>query len=101
MKVFVERMGINGEGIAIIPDGKDKGKLIFIDGAIEGEVADIDIVSDRGQFFVAKLNNIITMSQDRVKPKCKYFGVCGGCGLQHMNAIKQSKIKIDERTQNI
>ncbi|MBE5757542.1 MAG: 23S rRNA (uracil(1939)-C(5))-methyltransferase RlmD [Clostridiales bacterium] len=95
MKVFVERMGINGEGIAIIPDGKDKGKLIFIDGAIEGEVVDIDIVSDRGQFFVAKLNNIKTMSQDRVKPKCKYFGVCGGCDLQHMNAIKQSKIKID------
>jgi 23S rRNA (uracil1939-C5)-methyltransferase len=36
---------------------------------------------------------IVEASPDRVTPRCPYFGVCGGCSLQHLRAEAQLPAK--------
>ena len=96
MKVKILRLGTNGEGVFEMSEGKDKGKIAFVDFALPDEIADIKIVNNKSKFAVAKLNNIETVSKFRVAPKCKYFGTCGGCDLQHMEESYQDNFKINK-----
>ena len=43
MKVKIDRLGINGEGICKIPEGVDEGKIAFVDFALPDELVEIDI----------------------------------------------------------
>ncbi|MBR4830475.1 MAG: class I SAM-dependent RNA methyltransferase [Bacilli bacterium] len=91
MVVKVLRLNNEGEGIASID-----GKLVFIKGALPNEEVDIDIIEDKGNYYIGKLNNIITSSSDRVIPKCPYYDKCGGCFLMHLSYNKQLEFKQDK-----
>ena len=93
MKVDVVRLGINGEGIFYVPVGQNKDKIGFVDFVLSGESADIEITQDKSKFCRAKLIELCSKSANRVTPKCKYFGVCGGCDLQHMDKPLQIEFK--------
>lgn len=80
--------GMNGEGV-----GKIDGKIILVPNCLNGEVVDVDILQDEGNYAVAKLNKIIKSSKERVKPPCPWFSSCGGCDLQHMSYSEQLKFK--------
>ena len=93
MEVKILRLNNEGEGIASID-----GKLCFIKGALPNELVDIDILEDKGNYFIGKLNNIITSSESRITPKCPYYDKCGGCELMHLSypntlAFKKDKVK--------
>lgn len=85
----IKRIGINGEGI-----GYYKRLAIFVDNTLPGEECVVRIVELFDQYAKAVLvrikNNI---SPSRVEPKCKYFEVCGGCQLQHVEYNAQLGIK--------
>jgi len=58
------------------------GKVIFVEGAVPGDVVDVQLQknkADWGEGFVKKFH---TYSDIRVKPFCSHFGVCGGCQWQ-------------------
>lgn len=93
MELKIDRLGINGEGIAIISDGDRENKVCFVDGALPNEVVDATIISEKQNYCFAELNNIRVQSQRRVKPKCPYFGICGGCDIQHMDVDMQKELK--------
>ena len=78
MKVFIDRMGINCEGIGKIPDGENKDKLIFVNGAIDGELVNVNIISEKKNYCIGSVNCILSPSMHRCDPKCKFFGDCGG-----------------------
>ncbi len=80
--------GMHGEGVAIID-----GKVFLVSGALVGESVDISLLEDKGNYAIAKINNIISSSPHRVQPKCKYFSQCGGCQLQMMDYEGQLKFK--------
>lgn len=84
----IERLGAFGEGIA-----KREGKTVFIKGALTGEEVIAAVSLTKKSFDIAELKNVVTPSPYRVKPKCKYFGVCGGCGLQHLEYAEQLRLK--------
>lgn len=96
MKVKILRLGTNGEGVFEINEGDDKGKIAFVDFALPDEIADVEIVNNKSKFAIAKLNSIDAVSKFRVVPKCKYFGTCGGCDLQHMDESYQDNFKINK-----
>lgn len=93
MRVTIDRLGINGEGVFRITDSENAGKVGFVFYALPEEVVDIDIVKDKSKFCEATLTNVIESSLHRKEPICPYFNKCGGCELQHMNNSLQLQFK--------
>lgn len=95
MQVHIDRMDHFGNGI-----GNINGKIIFVKGALPGENVDVTITKDKKSFMEGTINTIIYKSSKRVEPFCKYFGVCGGCSLCHLNYENTLEYK-KERVKNI
>lgn len=95
MQVHIDRMDHFGNGI-----GNINGKIIFVKGALLGETVDVTITKDKKSFMEGNINTIIYKSSKRVEPFCKYFGVCGGCSLCHLNYENTLEYK-KERVKNI
>ena len=91
MEVKILRLNNEGEGIASID-----GKLCFIKGALPDEIVDIEIIEDKGNYFIGKLLNVVTPSENRVIPKCPYYDKCGGCELMHQVNNKNLEFKQDK-----
>ena len=87
MKVKIIDTAYGGYGIA-----KD-GKIIFVAHSVEGDVVDISIKKENKNFCYANINSIIEPSKHRIKAKCKYAGLCGGCVFNHIEYNKQLEIK--------
>jgi 23S rRNA (uracil1939-C5)-methyltransferase len=80
----------DGEGI--IRDGK----TAFVGGALPGEVIRFRRLRRHRGHDDGELLEVITASPDRVSPRCRHFGVCGGCALQHLSADRQIDVKEQE-----
>ena len=93
MKVKVDRLGMNGEGVCKIPEGENKDKICFVPFSLPGEVIDVGIVHDKKKFCEGCVREIIEKSSNRHEPECPYFGKCGGCDLQHMDKSLQMHFK--------
>ncbi|MGD9568816.1 MAG: 23S rRNA (uracil(1939)-C(5))-methyltransferase RlmD [Sedimentibacter sp.] len=86
----VEIIDLNnlGQGVAKIDNF-----VIFIEGTIEGDLAEIKITEKKKNFAVGKLLKIIKDSEKRIKPNCVHYEQCGGCQLMHMDYLEQLKYK--------
>jgi len=84
----VADIGASGEGIA-----KFKNNTIFIPFALPDEKVEIKIMHKKQNLMFGKLMEILTPSEERIRPKCKLFTKCGGCQLQHMKNYNQLKLK--------
>ena len=79
--------------------GKIEGKVIFVDGAVPGDVADIFITKNKKDWAEGKAINFREYSKERTKPFCIHFGVCGGCKWQMLPYEKQLQYKQQEAVQ--
>lgn len=70
-----------------------ENKTVFIDGALPGERVTFRYRRRKRNFDEGELVEVLEASPDRVKPRCEYFGVCGGCSFQHIKADRQIKYK--------
>ena len=87
MKVKIIDTAYGGYGIA------KEGKIVFVAHSVEGDVVDILVKKENSNFCYANINSIIEPSKHRIKPKCKYAGICGGCVFNHIEYNKQLEIK--------
>ena len=78
LEVRIERLGAQGDGVAEGPDGP-----LFVPFTLPGELVKVEAKSGDGH---AEPLAILEPSPERVAPVCQYFGTCGGCALQHMDA---------------
>ncbi|MDR6941590.1 23S rRNA (uracil(1939)-C(5))-methyltransferase RlmD [Mucilaginibacter pocheonensis] len=83
--------------IDIAEEGKGVGKtddfVLFVDKAIPGDVADVQVYKSKKNFGEAKITTLKQPSEYRVEPFCEHFGTCGGCKWQHMTYQAQLKFK--------
>ena len=86
--VLIESLDYEGRGIA-----HAEGKVVFIEGALTGERVTYSSYRKKPSFELAKVGQIIQPTFMRVEPKCKHFGVCGGCSMQHMDERAQVAAK--------
>ena len=87
-RVTIESLDQEGRGVAHFD-----GKVIFIEGALTGEVVSYSSYRKKPAFEQAQVVKIFKTSSMRVQPKCKHFGVCGGCSMQHLDARAQVAVK--------
>ena len=88
LEVEIVDLGINGEGI-----GRVKDKTCFVPFLLTGEKASIEVIKEKDNLLFCKAKQIKKESLDRVKPNCKYFEVCGGCSIQHLDYKKSLDFK--------
>ncbi|MFT3736331.1 MAG: 23S rRNA (uracil(1939)-C(5))-methyltransferase RlmD [Rhodocyclaceae bacterium] len=74
----VESLEHEGRGVARV-----EGKAIFIEGALPRETVEYSSYRKRERFEQASTVRVIKASSQRAEPSCKYYGVCGGCSMQH------------------
>ena len=102
LELEIEGFAFEGKGIAkIIKDPVDgKGEtskyVIFVHGAYPGDIVEAQLVKIKKSYAEAKTVKIISPSQFRIKARCKYFGVCGGCKQQDLDYEAQTKFKQEQ-----
>jgi 23S rRNA (uracil1939-C5)-methyltransferase len=69
------------------------GKAVFVSGALLGEQAILRLRKRHRHFDEAEVVDLITRSPHRVEPRCRHFGQCSGCSLQHLDAESQIATK--------
>jgi 23S rRNA (uracil1939-C5)-methyltransferase len=78
----------DGRGIARVD-----GKVVFVDGALPGELVEYQRWRRKPAFDLANLTQVLRESSSRVVPRCPHYERCGGCSLQHLNPRAQVAIK--------
>lgn len=89
--ILVNDAASEGNGVARYND-----LVIFIKGAIPGDIVDISILNQKKNFAEANIHILRTPSEIRTTPFCEHFGTCGGCKWQHMEYPAQVKFKADQ-----
>lgn len=84
----IKALAFGGAGI-----GKYEGLTVFVEGTLPGDRVEAAFTKIKPKFAEARLVKITEQSKDREKPRCPYFGKCGGCQLQHMPYQKQLQFK--------
>ncbi|MEP6727120.1 MAG: 23S rRNA (uracil(1939)-C(5))-methyltransferase RlmD, partial [Bacteroidota bacterium] len=78
-----------------------EGKVVFISGAVPGDVVDVQLSKNKKDWAEGKAIVFHSYSKDRVEPFCEHFGVCGGCKWQMLPYEKQLQYKQNEVEQNL
>ena len=72
---------------------KVDGFVVFVKGALVGEVCEILILKVQTTHAYAKILKVIEPSPRRVEPKCPVADKCGGCSLWHMDYAEELRFK--------
>lgn len=92
--IEIESLDMEGRGVGHLQneDGT-QGKVIFVEGALPGELVSFQSFRKKPKWEAAMLTGLHRESSLRVEPKCAYFGICGGCAMQHLEPAAQVAIK--------
>ncbi|MEH0875183.1 23S rRNA (uracil(1939)-C(5))-methyltransferase RlmD [Pectobacterium cacticida] len=89
LTVTVSSLDPFGQGVA-----RHEGKTVFVTGVLPGEQAEVQLTEEKRQFAQAKLHSLLTVSPQRVEPRCPHFTHCGGCQQQHADIALQQHSKM-------
>ncbi|WP_405198514.1 23S rRNA (uracil(1939)-C(5))-methyltransferase RlmD [Christiangramia sp. LLG6405-1] len=96
-EIEVVDAGAKGKAIGKSPDGR----VIFIDNAVPGDVADIQTTRKRKSYYQGTAVEFHKLSDKRTEPVCQHFGTCGGCKWQNMEYKFQLEYKQNEVVNNL
>ena len=81
--IITEKMTFGGNCIA-----KIDGKTVF------NNPKSVNFLIHR-DYDNAKILSIISPSPNRINAPCKYYGICGGCNMQHIETEKQIELRTE------
>ena len=106
LELEITRYAAEGKGIAKInrniikpaqdieqQDKNEENYVVFVRGAYPGDKVTAQLRKIKKSYAEAVIDKIISPSEDRVEPRCKYFGTCGGCKQQDLDYNTQLKFK--------
>ena len=89
----VEITGMAAEGKAIakikLRPEDEHPLVIFIPYGAPGDVVDIQLDKKKHSFAEAHIVNLVSPSDMRDTPRCRHYGLCGGCKWQHIPYSEQ------------
>ena len=85
----IESLDMDAQGVAHRADGK----VVFVEGALPGEQVRVKVSKRKNNWEQAAPTEMRLESSQRVVPQCTYFGLCGGCKMQHFHPAAQVAVK--------
>ena len=86
--VTIEAVAAEGKALAHVD-----GAVVFVQFAVPGDVVDIKVTKKKKNYMEGYILKIVSPSEHRLKPFCKYFGTCGGCKWQPLPYEMQLQAK--------
>ena len=86
--VTVEGYSSEGMGIARID-----GQVVFIHGAVRGEVCTVRILKVLKQVAFARVEQVLERGKGRQEPDCPHYPACGGCDFRHVTYEEELEAK--------
>ncbi len=91
LTVKLEKLTYGGDALGRLSDGR----AVFVPFALPGETVSIGSLDEKRSHVRAELVEVLDPSSDRILPKCRHFGVCGGCHYQHLPYEAQLTVKTE------
>lgn len=88
VEIEVEKFADRGKSLSRLD-----GYVVFVAGAVPGDRVRARVFKRKKRYAEARLLEVLTPSPLRTAPRCRYFGVCGGCKWQHVAYEAQCKAK--------
>ena len=89
-EVRIESVNSRGQGVSRV--GEEKF-VYFVPGALPGEIIRGNVSQLKKSYGVIEIDEIVEPNPERISPLCPFYGVCGGCALQHASYSLQMRIK--------
>ncbi|MBI4731194.1 MAG: class I SAM-dependent RNA methyltransferase [Chloroflexi bacterium] len=89
LTIKLEKLTCGGDALGRLPDGR----AAFVPFALPGETVRARVVEERRGHVRMELVEVLEASPERIVPKCRHFGACGGCHYQHLPYETQLKAK--------
>ena len=86
----IDSCSANGSGV-----GRHNGMAIFVPATAVGDEITAHILKVKKNYAFAKVESVITPSEDRIAPECPVYLKCGGCVFSHMKYDAEKKIKAE------
>lgn len=90
LELTIDSLTHDGRGIA-----RPDGKVVFVADALPGERVIATVLRRRRNHDEARLDDVLESVAGRTEPRCRFFGMCGGCSLQHLEPGAQVAAKQD------
>ena len=90
IETVITRLDEKGRGLGPVLTRQAAARYVIPGEKIAGKF----VGKDKG-FIKLEGIEVLEASPDRVKPECPHFTKCGGCSFQHINAARQSALKLD------
>lgn len=90
-EVTFDKLTYGGSALGRLADGR----AIFVPFALPGERARVRVVQQKAGYARGQLIEMLEPSPDRIKARCKHFGLCGGCHYQQLSYEKQVEAKAE------
>jgi len=78
-KVTITDIGAEGNAVARVDN-----LVVFVPMLIPGDVVDLKVIRKRKKYLEGKVIRYHSHSPHRIEPRCRHFGICGGCKWQHL-----------------
>jgi len=82
--------GVAAEGKAL---ARVNDMVVFVPFCVPGDVVDLQVRRKKHNYCEAEVIRFVRYSENRAKPFCQHFGVCGGCKWQNLPYEEQLKAK--------
>ncbi len=89
LDVRIEKIVPNGFGLAFA-----ENLTVFVPLSAAGDRLRVRVNQLKGKTAFAEIVEIIEPSGERTKPRCPYFGRCGGCDFQQLQYEAQLRAKV-------
>ncbi|MDE6272977.1 MAG: 23S rRNA (uracil(1939)-C(5))-methyltransferase RlmD [Muribaculaceae bacterium] len=99
----IEISGMAAEGKAIakvkMKAEDDSAIVIFVPYAAPGDIVDLQLDKKKRSYAEGHIVEMITPSPARCEPRCRHFGICGGCKWQHIPyeaQLEQKRLQVSD-----
>ncbi len=99
--IVIENLLVTGYAAEGKSLARYEGKVIFIGQAVPGDVVTVKLTRNKKDWAEGHVLSYEEYAEERIRPFCSHFGICGGCQWQMLPYSKQLEFKQDQVWQSL